>query len=241
MVLFVVTAHGFDRILQFGAWWMMETFLQLLTAGGIHTWSRSLSVVLVAMFHVLLSLWCAASALVSGVSGVPSSSRVPSIKDDTTCIHEESMSLGGRAWRDLSYRSYKMLQTYLQWVLVSYRMTLHPFVTTEWLFCFWSPWFSFPRWWPAEDHVAELQQFMRTTQPASRQVLQVLDIFGASKRVTKAFEAKKYAGFSYDVKLGRDHDLTTRRGVMMLLQKIMQTLGSSLCCLFWTPSFSSVC
>lgn len=66
--------------------------------------------VLVAMLHVLLSLWCAASALLSGVSGAPSSSRVPSIKDDTTCIHQESMSLGGRAWRDLSYSSHRMLQ-----------------------------------------------------------------------------------------------------------------------------------
>ena len=112
---------------------------------------------------------------------------------------------------------------------------IHLSLHNDWLLCFLSPWFSFPRWWPAEDHVAELQQFVRMSQTTSRKVYHVLDIFGASKRVTKAFQSKGYRGFAFDVKLSRDHDLTSRKGVMTLLRKVMEKLGWALWFLFSTP------
>ena len=81
------------------------------------------------------------------------------------------------------------------------------------------------RWYKVEDHVVELQQWMAQVDQVSERVLHVLDFFGASQQVTKAFQRGGYVGASFDLKLSRTHDIVSEFGVKTLLRMALQWLG----------------
>ena len=53
----------------------------------------------------------------------------------------------------------------------------------------------------------------------------VLDVFGASGRVTSCWQKKGYRGFSFDIKHSAKHDITSECGMKCLLTEALKFLG----------------
>ena len=53
-----------------------------------------------------------------------------------------------------------------------------------------------------------------------------LDLFGASRRVTKTWASKGWNSISYDIKISKRHDITSMAGFMCLLAMAVQQLAS---------------
>lgn len=97
------------------------------------------------------------------------------------------------------------------------------------------------RWYRAEYHVEELQQYLLDLESNVGQVLSCLDLFGASKRVAETWIRAGYAACAFDIKLNVKHDIVTERGFKLLMAMGMQLpawinfnfLGVALQCFFW--------
>ena len=53
----------------------------------------------------------------------------------------------------------------------------------------------------------------------------VLEVFGASGRVTSCWQKNGYRGFSFDIKHSPEHDITSECGMKCLLTQALKLLG----------------
>lgn len=84
-------------------------------------------------------------------------------------------------------------------------------------------------WWVADDHVAELKDYLRAYQPV--RTWHLIDLFGYSGAMSRIWRMKGFFAVQYDVLLGgRRDDILTKRGFMHLLRSFaQQDLGNFLC------------
>ena len=81
---------------------------------------------------------------------------------------------------------------------------------------------KFPRWYRAEDHARTLVSYVHETARSSSKIYDVLDLFGATKRVASTWINSGYNGISYDIKISREHDVCTESGIKCLLGMMLQ-------------------
>ena len=74
------------------------------------------------------------------------------------------------------------------------------------------------RWFRAEDHFDDLVNFAKDFSNTAYRTLSVLDLFGASKRVSQTWQRAGYRGMSFDIKLDPTHDICSREGLFLLLR-----------------------
>ena len=79
------------------------------------------------------------------------------------------------------------------------------------------------RWYTPEEHALELKR-LAAAASSRTQKLSVLDVFGVSQRVSEAWQKVDLNGFSFDIKLSREHDICSERGFKLLLTKAMEPL-----------------
>ena len=72
--------------------------------------------------------------------------------------------------------------------------------------------------------VIEIAQAMMTQ---TKRVYQVLDLFGASKQISKAWEAEGFNAASYDIKSNKKHDICSKTGFMELIKLGLSYLDST--------------
>ena len=72
-------------------------------------------------------------------------------------------------------------------------------------------------WWVADDHEAEVASVLAAW--SGERTIHVLDLFGYSGSISRAFEKKGYRAVQYDVLLGgRSHDILSKRGFLYLVR-----------------------
>ena len=81
------------------------------------------------------------------------------------------------------------------------------------------------RWFHAEDNVHALRALVASQRHSVLPSIHVLDVFGASGRVTEAWTRHGSVGFSYDIKISREHDICSLHGFLLLLRKGMESPG----------------
>ncbi|CAK9027613.1 unnamed protein product [Durusdinium trenchii] len=64
----------------------------------------------------------------------------------------------------------------------------------------------------------------------TKRVYQVLDLFGASKQISKAWEAEGFNAASYDIKSNKKHDICSQTGFMELIKLGLSLTDSALIC-----------
>ena len=80
------------------------------------------------------------------------------------------------------------------------------------------------RWYKPEQHAAHLQQWIETTSATVQQIYSCIDVFSASERIAETFEDAMEPAIAFDIKLNREHDLTSEVGVKNLLRLALQSL-----------------
>lgn len=95
------------------------------------------------------------------------------------------------------------------------------------------------RWYKAENHVDELRQFVGSL--ARSDLLDCLDVFGASRRISNTFIGAGYEALSYDIKLDSLHDICSKTGVEELFRMGMQFLDVGQKCFVIPRLFVSFC
>lgn len=59
---------------------------------------------------------------------------------------------------------------------------------------------------------------------SERPLYHVVDIFGGSRQISKVWSKEGFGSTSYDIKLDRQHDLTTERGCKILISLLLRFL-----------------
>ena len=160
------------------------------------------------MFLPLLLLGACSWSVVDAV-------RLPSICDDTTCLHGEQQKLG----KNLGSFEHAPLQVVSRFFCALLTIVF--------------PFFLY-RWYRPEDHVEHLQEFMGQLSESASKWCHVLDVFGASQKVSETWERSGYHGQSYDIKLSKSHDITTEKGFKCLLQLAFGSFHFEQYEQFWT-------
>lgn len=166
--------------------------------------------------------------LLAGVSMVLVSGASPSLKDDVCCTVPESQLPGStlaHIWIHLDVFVFGLF-----WYILIY------FEIFWYIWCAWQCWAScrrlavfsmtnYLRWYRPEDHLAEVEEYVTYLRRTVTPTWSVLDLFGASRRVAKAWSREGYSSVSFDIKLSQTHDLCTQVGFFQLLKYGMESLG----------------
>ena len=80
------------------------------------------------------------------------------------------------------------------------------------------------RWFRAEDHFDDLINFAKDFSNTAYRTLSVLDLFGASQRVSETWQRAGYMGMSFDIKIDPKHDICSRDGFVLLLRSALGLL-----------------
>lgn len=75
----------------------------------------------------------------------------------------------------------------------------------------------FPRWFKPEEHFETLSQWMDELLHTNEKVYDVLDLFGATQKVSRTFESAGHKSVSFDIKLSSTQDLVSESGFRELL------------------------
>lgn len=87
------------------------------------------------------------------------------------------------------------------------------------------------QWFKAEDYVRYLEVLAEYIARDSAPYFQCIDLFGASGKVRKSWQSKGYRAVSYDIKLNKDHDVTTFEGCVLLFTYLLKlTVGGMVVC-----------
>lgn len=76
-------------------------------------------------------------------------------------------------------------------------------------------------WFRAEDHFDDLINFAKDFSNTAYRTLSVLDLFGASQRVSETWQRAGYMGMSFDIKIDPKHDICSRDGFVLLLRSAL--------------------
>ena len=71
----------------------------------------------------------------------------------------------------------------------------------------------------------EMEIVAVSLQPQLVKLHQVIDLFGASRKVSRTWERLGFNAVAYDVKLNSKHDVVSREGFMTLVQMGLEYLG----------------
>lgn len=83
-------------------------------------------------------------------------------------------------------------------------------------------------WWDAEKEFSTLQEYCQNWRGS--RWLSVLDVFSFHKGMAQKVGSETY--MAMDVRLDEErHDLTTRRGILLLVGMLMALVEGGLCCL----------
>lgn len=85
---------------------------------------------------------------------------------------------------------------------------------------------SLCRWFRAEDHFYDMMNFAKDFSHTAYRTLSVLDLFGASQRVSQTWQRAGYQGMSFDIKIDPKHDICSREGFLLLLRSGLRFLVS---------------
>ena len=81
------------------------------------------------------------------------------------------------------------------------------------------------RWFCAEAHLTDMVDWASSVLPQTKQLYQVLDLFGASGRVAAAWEHAGFNAVGYDIKISQAHDICSRSGFECLVRQGLALLG----------------
>lgn len=87
-------------------------------------------------------------------------------------------------------------------------------------------------WFYAPDHLLEIQQFVDSWRGCPD--LHAVDVFGASKSITRAFKRKLYKAEAWDIAIDRRDDIVTESGFYGLLHLCLRLF---LECMFFFNNF----
>lgn len=84
------------------------------------------------------------------------------------------------------------------------------------------------QWFYADQHLPEIRQFMAQAARTCTRSISLLDLFGASERMSRAWQSHGLLTASYDIKNDQQDDITTRGGFFRLAERGLLLVAGAL-------------